>query len=119
MGSYTDGLAKRIREKRGGIAAHRAEVTHADPWVRRKMQRNLKDGYNRDKGLRDGRCNRYACQEPLGANPLLSRPRPQWSMRDHESSSATHRLYYCHPCAVMFNDSDARAGTEQRCRRET
>lgn len=118
MGRYTDNLNGRLRQKRKQLEALVSDMSD-DPWTAKKVQANLRQGYHADKGLRDGRCNRYACQAPIGANPELGvRPAPQWSMRDHEQHTE-RRLYYCHSCAVMFNQSDYRAGTEQRCRRES
>lgn len=48
-----------------------------------------------DKGLRDGSCNRTACQVPLAGQP-------RWSMPNY---TAGGRLYYCQRCVDLFHES--------------
>lgn len=66
-----------------------------------------------DKGDKDGRCNFTACQRPIGANPLLSEPRPQYIMRPpfvHFESG----VFYCEPCALDCIAFDERVGDRVR-----
>ena len=67
---------------------------------REKRKRNLADGYKETKGLKDGHCNRYACQAPLAGQPQ------SW-MRDHETQTDS-KLYYCLKCTMAFNESAMR-----------
>jgi hypothetical protein len=77
-----------------------------------KRRRNLTAGYEETKGLKDGHCNRRACQAPLAG-------RPQSSMEDHELMT-DGRLYYCLPCTRRFDDADEQFQPHlpKRCRRE-
>ncbi len=73
-----------------------------------KVARNMLKGYERLKGLKDGNCNRAACQRPLAGQP-------QSSMIDHETFT-NGRLYYCEECTEQFNKSDREfAGGQYRC----
>jgi hypothetical protein len=73
----------------------------------RKIRRNLAEGYRETKGLKNGHCNRRACQAPLDG-------KPQAYMGDHETFT-NERLYYCLPCAKQFNDWDDKIGEPRRC----
>lgn len=73
-----------------------------------KRRRNLAEGYEETKGLKDGHCNRSGCQAPLIG-------RPQAYMRDHETNVDGARLYYCGRCADMFNRHDREMGLGVRC----
>jgi hypothetical protein len=75
-----------------------------------KRLRNLSSGFNEMKGLKDGRCNRKACQAQLAGLP-------QFSMRDHEMHT-DGRLYYCEKCAIRFNNDDDASGLPRRCTAE-
>lgn len=57
-----------------------------------------------DKGLKDGSCNRTACQAPLKGER-------QWTMDDFRGG----KLYYCHRCARDFNAWDRQIGVALRC----
>lgn len=81
------------------------------PWEEDKRKRNLASGYQETKGLKDGHCNRYACQAPLLGHP-------QWSMEDFEVWGSGQRLFYCQSCAFRFNEADDQYGDERRCRLE-
>ncbi|MEE7490663.1 hypothetical protein SAMN02799622_01841 [Methylobacterium sp. UNC378MF] len=59
-----------------------------------------------DKGLRDGSCNRTACQAPLKGER-------QWTMDDFMVVGG--KLYYCHRCARDFNAWDRQIGVPLRC----
>jgi len=59
----------------------------------------------RDKGMRDGSCNRTACQKPLEGMP-------RWSMPNYTRGG---RLYYCTQCVNEFHKWDRRCGDELRC----
>lgn len=69
------------------------------PFEQDKRRRNLAEGFKETKGLKDGHCNRRACQAPLAGQR-------QSSMRDHETFTADGRLYYCAPCTHLFNEAD-------------
>ena len=58
-----------------------------------------------DKGLKDGSCNRTACQLPL-------RGQEQWTMKDHMTGG---KLYYCADCAMKFHEADRQFGEPLRC----
>jgi len=61
------------------------------------------------KGKKDGACNRTACQADL-------KGKPQFYME-----SAIHgRLYYCEPCARMFDEVDRKYAPDRpaRCIRD-
>ena len=60
-----------------------------------------------DKGLRDGSCNRTACQDNLAGFE-------RWSMHNHGFTEG-NRLYYCRTCAVDFNQSDRQFNEPLRC----
>lgn len=76
-----------------------------------KRKRNLAAGYNETKGLKDGHCNRYACQAPLAREwEAIGR---RYSMRDHETNTDA-RLYYCAGCADQFDLADTRNHAECR-----
>lgn len=83
MGSFARNLGRRLR------AAPISPVSTNHP----------------DKGKRDGRCNRTACQEPLAGSP-------RWSMLDYQTGG---RLYYCRRCVMLFNECDDRMREERRC----
>ena len=77
----------------------------------RKIERNIADGYEPTKGLKNGHCNRSGCQAPLAGQP-------QSSMVDHETATNA-RLFYCERCTDAFDRSDRRyAGGVLRCTRE-
>ena len=57
-----------------------------------------------EKGLRDGACNRTACQISL-------KGMKRWSMDNHKGG----RVYYCIFCADIFNRDDFRFGHPRRC----
>lgn len=59
-----------------------------------------------DKGLRDGSCNRTACQDVLAGQP-------RWSMVDYAVKDG--RLYYCATCARDFNMDNRRHREPERC----
>jgi hypothetical protein len=63
---------------------------------------------NPDKGLRDGSCNRTACQRPL-------KGQTQYSMRNHMVENG--KFYYCEDCAASFTHWDHidRPGEPVRC----
>lgn len=62
-----------------------------------------------DKGLKDGSCNRSACQMPL-------KGRIQYSM-DSYGSTADGKFYYCADCEKQFTHWDKidRPGQPLRC----
>lgn len=74
---------------------------------RDKRRRNLAEGYKETKGLKDGHCNRRACQAPLAGTR-------QFYMRDHETFT-DGRLYYCDDCAAQFDMADRRMMNGLRC----
>lgn len=81
------------------------------PFEMRKSTRNLEEGYKETKGLKDGHCNRSACQASLFG-------KPQSWMRDHETFT-DYRLYYCEPCTRLFNEFDDKyAVGHRRCTME-
>lgn len=83
----------------------------ADTFEDRKRKRNLADGFKETKGLKDGHCNRKACQAPLAEESRIFGRR--FSMTDHETFT-TARLYYCHHCADQFTLADIRNRAERR-----
>lgn len=88
------------------------EGTELTWFERQKREANLKAGYEETKGLKDGHCNRYACQAPLADEPQ------RHSMSDHEFFTDS-RLYYCGHCAVLFTKSDIQFGDPIRITTET
>lgn len=106
MGMYSQRLSERARERRQEEARQLAMTD----FERAKRASNVRSGYLPTKGLKDGHCNRYACQAPL-------KGKPQYSMKDFETST-DNRLYYCQKCAVMFAREDERMGHPMRCRPE-
>lgn len=76
-----------------------------------KRKRNLAEGFKETKGLKDGHCNRRACQSPLQIEwDTLGQ---RYSMRDHETFTDA-RLYYCAHCAGQFDLADMRNHAERR-----
>lgn len=73
---------------------------------------NDKTGYFVNKGQKNGRCNRTACQRRIGAHPELDQPTQQWVMR--ASLTAGDQLFYCSACARLFLESDERFGASPR-----
>lgn len=62
-----------------------------------------------DKGLRDGSCNRTACQLPLAGQE-------QWTIPTYGGSGGTEgNFYYCKLCAAKFADADREFGQPFRC----
>lgn len=86
------------------------------PFEKDKRKRNLLSGYKETKGLRDGHCNRYACQKPLADESEMTGRR--YSMIDHETFT-TGRLYYCCRCSIEFNKVDDQMNRERRITVET
>lgn len=85
---------------------------HVMSWFeQKKREENLKQGYIETKGLKDGHCNRQACQAPLASEPQHQ------SMTDHEYFS-DGRLYYCSPCSYLFDKADQQFGDPKRITRE-
>lgn len=76
-----------------------SDFQHNPEWEFAKRKRNLADGYKETKGLRNGHCNRQACQADLNGQR-------QSYMIDHERFTEGERLYYCHPCTLKFNEAD-------------
>lgn len=77
-----------------------------------KRRRNLAEGLQETKGLRDGHCNRRACQKPLNIESHALGQR--FYMSDHETFYAGGRLYYCANCAAQFELADIRNRAEKR-----
>lgn len=62
-----------------------------------------------DKGLKDGSCNRTACQLPL-------KGQRQWTMPTHGQKGGTDgKFHYCHECALKFHEADRDFGDPLRC----
>jgi hypothetical protein len=102
MGKIADRFAQKRKEDRAiadRLAQQPKDRTDMTPFERDKRRRNIVAHYYEDKGLRDGRCNRQACQQPLAVW------RHRASMRDHETNT-NERLYYCPPCAQQFDAAD-------------
>lgn len=59
-----------------------------------------------DKGMKDGSCNRSACQAPLKGEP-------QFWMKNHRVTNG--RLYYCANCERLFTKSDREFREPLRC----
>lgn len=79
------------------------------PFEIEKRKRNLAQGYKETKGLKNGHCNRAACQAPLASHA-------QCYMSDHEMCTHHGRLYYCIPCKRQFDKADREFGiTPPRC----
>lgn len=78
-----------------------------------KRRNNLAQSYKETKGLRNGHCNRAACQAPL-------RHGHQSYMRDHEMMT-DGKLYYCLPCTRLFDEADMQFSPDQpkRCTMDT
>jgi hypothetical protein len=81
-----------------------------------KRKRNLAAGYQETKGLKDGHCNRSACQAPLAGEWESTGER--YSMIDHETFTDA-RLYYCANCAAQFDMADRQMMNAPRITRET
>lgn len=82
-----------------------------DAFEEGKRRRNLAEGFKETKGLKDGHCNRRACQTPLAEESrILGR---RHSMTDHETFTNA-RLYYCSHCADQFTLADIRNRAERR-----
>lgn len=73
---------------------------------------DTKTGLFVNKGKKDGRCNRTACQHRIGAHPELSEYAPQFVMEP--PFTAGEQLFYCRVCAAMFTESDDRFGNDRR-----
>ncbi len=98
----------------------RIEIIH-EPYVSRYAHRDGEsplDAHNRgvgyagpkmaDKGLKDGSCNRTACQLPLLGEP-------QWTMPSYGNGGTDGKYYYCGECAQKFSEADRDMGQPLRC----
>lgn len=132
MGSLTRKIARQALPKRRrttdfvGLPVERVrglDVPHAQmaPYVSRYAHRDGEtplDAYARgvgysgpemaDKGLKDGSCNRTACQLPL-------LDMPQWTMPSHGFGGTDGKLYYCESCAMKFHEADREFRNPLRC----
>jgi hypothetical protein len=61
-----------------------------------------------DKGLKDGSCNRTACQLPLLGQE-------QWTMPSYGRGGTNGKFYYCRECARKFHEADRDFGQPPRC----
>lgn len=72
----------------------------------------VETGLFANKGEKDGRCNRTACQARIGNHPELPKPAQQWVMRF--PFTAGDELFYCSDCARLFLADDRRSGRDPR-----
>ena len=64
-----------------------------------------------DKGLRNGSCNRSACQLPLAGQP-------QWTIPSYGEEGTDGKFYYCRVCADLFKKVDDECRRPFRCEYE-
>lgn len=90
---YMRDLEERQRERE-----REAEIASIDPVAARQVNRAYTGPEMPDKGMKDGSCNRTACQMPLKGK------RQFWmkNLMVHEG-----RNYYCADCARLFDEQDA------------
>ncbi len=113
FGEFLAGVAREGRSESGAATArsrygHIEGETPLDAYARGV-------GYSgplmADKGLKDGSCNRTACQLPLKGEP-------QWTMPNYGQGGTDGKLYYCSACARKFHEADRQFGEPLRCTRE-
>jgi hypothetical protein len=61
-----------------------------------------------DKGLKDGSCNRTACQLPLAGQQ-------QWTIPSYGKGGTNGLYHYCRVCAAKFHEADREFGESPRC----
>jgi hypothetical protein len=100
--------------RRGESAAEvRSRMEAACPVETSNDKFNPRTKLFENKGRKDGRCNRTACQRRIGNHPELPAPRPQFVM---ERPYSSHDLFYCQRCHEDFVTWDRQIGQPDRTR---
>lgn len=89
--------ARQLVEKMRQDSERREFLSQVDPVAANEAGLGYNGPNMADKGVKDGSCNRTACQLPLAG-------KPQFWMQDLTTHNG--RLYYCAHCARLFDESD-------------